>query len=155
MQVPKAKRKDPWAGFKRNSVEEGEKPHIKRRRVDSSPADAKDKPDPYLCLKHVSGVVSASNLLDVKHHDILVEILDNGCKVTCCTCRQYQMAQQNKRLVNCCKRIYGCVFRGVNLEPSTDCLFLLNINLVKNDKKGLLPFIHCLFTINIGMMELQ
>ena len=53
MQVSKAKRKDPWAGFKRNSLVKSEKPHIKRYKIDSFPADTKDKPDPQLCVLNV------------------------------------------------------------------------------------------------------
>lgn len=40
-----------------------------------------------------TAILTASNLLEVKHHDICVEILEDGCKVTCYTCQQYQLSQ--------------------------------------------------------------
>ena len=93
---------------------------------------------------NVSTVLSTSNLLEVKHPNILVgdvlQILENGCRVTCYTCQQYQMSQQKKRLVNCYKRNNCSAFSASNLVHCTDCFFLLKRELVTNTviKRGLL-----------------
>lgn len=44
----------------------------------------------------VAAVITASNWLEVKHPDVVVEILEDGCKVTCYPCQQFHVAQQKK-----------------------------------------------------------
>lgn len=44
----------------------------------------------------VTAVITASNLLEVKHPDIIADSLEDGCKITCHTCQQFQFAQQKK-----------------------------------------------------------
>lgn len=46
----------------------------------------------------VTGVMSASNLLEVKHPDIIVQILEDGCRVTCYSCEQFQQSQPRKHM---------------------------------------------------------
>ncbi len=46
--------------------------------------------------KDITGVLSASNLLEVKHPDITVEILEDGCRVTCYSCQKYQQSSRRK-----------------------------------------------------------
>ena len=40
-----------------------------------------------------TAILTASNPLEVEHPDICVEILEDGCKVTCYTCQQYHLSQ--------------------------------------------------------------
>lgn len=52
-----------------------------------------------LTVNHdVTAVLTASNLLEVKHPDVVVDILEDGCKVTCNPCKHFQLAQQKKYL---------------------------------------------------------
>ena len=46
----------------------------------------------------VTALITASNLLEVKHPDIVVEILEDGCKVTCYTCEQFRLSQTRKNM---------------------------------------------------------
>ena len=41
----------------------------------------------------ITGILSASNLLEVNHPDIIVEILEDGCRVTCHPCQRYQQSR--------------------------------------------------------------
>lgn len=38
----------------------------------------------------------SSNLLEISYPDIVVEILDNGCRVTCIPCKQYFVSRSKK-----------------------------------------------------------
>ncbi len=59
----------------------------------------KDKKHGEVNVNHdVTAVITASNLLEVKHPDVVVDILEDGCKVTCHPCQQFQLAQQKKYL---------------------------------------------------------
>ncbi len=50
----------------------------------------KDKKHGEVNVNHdVTAVITASNLLEVKHpDDVVVDILEDGCKVTCHPCQQ-------------------------------------------------------------------
>jgi hypothetical protein len=37
-----------------------------------------------------------SNLLEISHPDIVIDILDDGCRVTCIPCKHYFLSQSNK-----------------------------------------------------------
>ena len=55
----------------------------------------KDKEIKAVNVNHdVTAIITASNLLEVKHPDIIVDILEDGCKITCHPCQQFQLAQQ-------------------------------------------------------------
>ncbi len=55
----------------------------------------KDKDIKEVNVNHdVTAIITASNLLEVKHPDIIVDILEDGCKITCHPCQQFQLAQQ-------------------------------------------------------------
>ena len=46
-----------------------------------------------------TAIITASNLSEVKHPDIHIEVLEDGCKVTCNTCKQFRLSQQRKMKV--------------------------------------------------------
>ena len=46
----------------------------------------------------LTGVLSASNILEVKHPDIIVQILEDGCRVTCHSCQKYQQLRRRKNV---------------------------------------------------------
>ena len=58
----------------------------------------KQSPADMIVSKDISGVISASRLLDIKHPDIIVDILDDGCRITCHTCQQFQLSQPKKNV---------------------------------------------------------
>lgn len=61
----------------------------------------KDKKQGEVHINHdVIAAITASNLLEVKHPDVVIDILEDGCKVTCYPCQQFQLAQQQKRFVS-------------------------------------------------------
>ena len=45
----------------------------------------------------VTAVITASNLLEVNHPDIIVDIVD-GCKITCHACQQVHFVQQKREV---------------------------------------------------------
>ena len=46
----------------------------------------------------ITGVLSASNILEVKHPNITVQILEDGCRVTCYSCQKYQQSRRRKNV---------------------------------------------------------
>ena len=46
----------------------------------------------------ITGVLSASNILEVKHPDVIVQILEDGCRVTCHSCQKYQQSRRRKNV---------------------------------------------------------
>ena len=58
----------------------------------------KRSPADVIVNKDISGVISASRLLDIKHPDIIVDILEDGCRITCHTCQQFQLSQPKKNV---------------------------------------------------------
>lgn len=48
--------------------------------------------------KDIAGVISASRLFDVKHPDIVMDILEDGCRITSYTCQQFQLSQPRKKM---------------------------------------------------------
>ena len=47
---------------------------------------------------NVTTSIIASNLLEIRHPDIIIDIIEDGCKVTCVTCKNFIMSQQKKRM---------------------------------------------------------
>ena len=35
------------------------------------------------------GIKNAKNIIEILHKDINIEVLEDGCKITCITCRRY------------------------------------------------------------------
>ena len=58
----------------------------------------KRSPADVIVNKDISGVISPSRLLDIKHPDIIVDILEDGCRITCHTCQQFQLSQPKKNV---------------------------------------------------------
>ena len=46
----------------------------------------------------VTTLKTVSNLMEVKHPDICVETLEDGCKITCMACKNYMMSQPKNRV---------------------------------------------------------
>jgi hypothetical protein len=46
-----------------------------------------------------TAIITASNLMEAKHPDIRVDILDDGCKVSCYSCQHFYLANQKKMYV--------------------------------------------------------
>ena len=40
------------------------------------------------------GIKNAKNIIEILHKDINIEVLEDGCKITCITCRRYIEAKQ-------------------------------------------------------------
>ena len=47
---------------------------------------------------NVTTSIIASNLLEIRHPDIVIDIIEDGCKVTCVTCKNFIMSQPEKRM---------------------------------------------------------
>ena len=60
--------------------------------------DRKRSPADVTIDKDISGVIPASRLTDVKHPDIIVDILEDGCRITCYTCQQFQLSHPKKNV---------------------------------------------------------
>ena len=43
------------------------------------------------------GIKDANNMEDISHDDISIEILDNGCKVTCIVCQTFFQLNSSRR----------------------------------------------------------
>ena len=46
----------------------------------------------------VTTLKTVSNLTEVKHPDIRIETLEDGCKITCMACKNYMMSQPTKKV---------------------------------------------------------
>ena len=46
----------------------------------------------------VTTLISASNLLEIKHPDIHVEVIEDGCRVTCLPCKNVILSQPSRRM---------------------------------------------------------
>ena len=46
------------------------------------------------------GIRDANNMKDINHDDISIEILDDGCKVTCIVCQTFFHLNTNRRLLH-------------------------------------------------------
>ena len=47
---------------------------------------------------NVTTSIIASNPLEIRHPDIVIDIIEDGCKVTCVTCKNGIMSQPKKRM---------------------------------------------------------
>lgn len=55
--------------------------------------ETKKSPADVIVNKDIAGVLSSTRLLDVKHPDIIVDILEDGSQITCYTCQQFHLSQ--------------------------------------------------------------
>ena len=46
----------------------------------------------------VTTLTTASNLMEIKHPDIVIKIIDDGCKITCMTCQNFFISQPKKKM---------------------------------------------------------
>lgn len=75
--------------------------------LESLTIPAKNKKQGDLTVNHdVRAVITASNLLEVKHPDVFA--------VTCNPCKQFQLAQQKKYLLVACMYTVVCVLYNEN-----------------------------------------
>ena len=46
----------------------------------------------------VTALTIASNLLEIDHPDIIVDIIEDGCKITCITCKNFAESQPKRKM---------------------------------------------------------
>jgi hypothetical protein len=57
-----------------------------------------EKPSQVGAHSDVTTLRLASNLLEIDHPDIIVDIIEDGCKITCVTCKNFAESQAKRKM---------------------------------------------------------